>query len=92
MLKFKVNHEQKNALEGLAYWIADSAHMRERYGDNEPELQICADTLENSIFPRLDALQVPFWVQNAVIAYAQDWRRYTDCYFWPEMAKINITL
>ena len=36
---FKATKEQRNALEGLSYRIADSAYMRERFGNDEPELK-----------------------------------------------------
>ena len=38
-LHFNATREQRNALEGLAYRIADTAYMRERYGNSEPELK-----------------------------------------------------
>ena len=34
-LYFNATKEQRNALEGLAYRIADTAYMRERYGNRE---------------------------------------------------------
>lgn len=78
-LYFKVTKEQRNALDGLAYRIADSAYMRERFGNDEPELKQNEKTI-SGLFDLLDRLKVPFWVQNSVICYAEDWRRYKSSY------------
>lgn len=79
MLSFTATREQSKELRGLAYWIADIKHMRERYGEDEPELEVCDKTIR-FIFDQLDKLGVPFWVQNSVVTYAEDWRRYTETY------------
>lgn len=78
-LSFTCTRQQRNALEGLAYHIADSAYIKERYGANEPELKGVHETI-SSLFNELDKLHVPFWVQNSVIAFAENWRRYKDTY------------
>lgn len=78
-LSFTCNRQQRNALEGLAYHIADNAYIKERYGDQEPELKGVHETI-CSLFDELDKLQVPFWVQNSVVAFAENWRRYKDTY------------
>ena len=74
-MSFVMTKKQFAVLEGLAYRIADNAYMRERYGDDEPELENVRKTI-HSLFDELDRLQVPFWVQNTVIVWAEDWRRY----------------
>lgn len=89
MLTFKMTPDQRRALGGLAYWIADAKYIRERYGDNDPELQITDDTIK-SLFHELDALGVPYWVQNTVIGFAEDWRRYHGAYIEPYLAARNI--
>lgn len=79
-LFFKVeNMEQKNALEGLAYWIADIEYIRERAGADDPELDKIRKTIK-LCFSELDRLGVPFWVQNSVIYFAENWRRYKENY------------
>lgn len=46
-LFFKVeNQEQRNAIEGLAYWIADMEYIMERYGADDPELSEVGKTLQ----------------------------------------------
>lgn len=70
-----------NALCGLAYRIADNAYMIERYGRENCSVELAENKKTiGGLFADLDALRVPFWVQNTVICWAEDWRRYkTDC-------------
>lgn len=65
---------QRAELESLAYWIADRAWSRERGKLDEYEDRRTGDTIR-AIFDALDRLGVPYWVQNAVICWAEDWRR-----------------
>lgn len=74
-----ITKEQYKKLEGLAYWIADAHYIRERFGDTEPELKTCHDTI-SCIFDELDAIKTPFLVQNVVIAFSENWRRYKEEY------------
>lgn len=74
MMKYRVTKEQYKKLEGLAYWIAESAYTRER-GDNKN-----ADKTIRSLFNECDNLLIPFIVQNAVIEFARNWRRYKSEY------------
>ena len=80
MLEYTLNRDQYNALAGLAYWIADENYIRERHGAGDPEIAVCRDTITKSIFPDLDRLRVPFWVQNTVICFAENWREYKQRY------------
>lgn len=91
MLQFKANMDQRDELEGLAYWVANENYIRETYGSDEPELDRCRDTITGCIFPALDRLGVPFWVQNSVIAFSEDWRRYKFRYLWESLREKNIT-
>lgn len=79
MLQFNANQKQRKALEGLAYWIADRAYIAERYGNDDPEITTCAETIK-SIFDECDRLAIPYWVQNAVIIFAENWRHYKTEY------------
>lgn len=74
MKTFSATREQHNELEGLAYWIADRAWSRERGKLDEHEDRRTGDTIR-VIFDALDRLGVPYWVQDAVICWAEDWRR-----------------
>nr|DAS64667.1 MAG TPA: hypothetical protein [Caudoviricetes sp.] len=73
MKTFAATREQRDELEGLAYWIADRAWSRER-GDLDKHEDHRTDTTIRAIFDRLDRLAVPYWVQNTVIVWAEDWR------------------
>lgn len=90
MLTFYANRRQFRALEGLAYWIADAEYIKERFGSNDPEIKTCDVTIRKCIFPELDELGVPFWVQNSVIAFASNWRAYHSEYFSVAMAAKGI--
>lgn len=65
---------QRAELEGLAYWIADRAWSREHGLLDEHEDQRTGNTIR-AIFDALDRLGVPYWVQNAVCCWSEDWRR-----------------
>lgn len=90
-LYFKATKEQRNALEGLAYRIADSAYMRERFGNDEPELKKNEKTI-SGLFDLLDRLGVPFWVQNSVICFSENWRKYVRFGIFEPMKEKNIIL
>ncbi len=82
MMNFICTDRQCKELEGLAYWIADTSYIKERYGRSDPELVTCRKTIEECVFPTLDKLQVPLWVQNAVIFWAENWRGYKSNSMW----------
>lgn len=90
-LYFKATKEQRNALEGLAYRIADSAYMRERFGNDEPELKQNEKTI-SGLFDLLDRLGVPFWVQNSLICFSENWRKYIQFGIFEPMKEKNIIL
>ena len=74
-MKFSVNQEQYNTLSGLAYRIADNAYMIERYGAKDTEVERAENHKTiTGLFDKLDALQVPFWVQNCIICHFEQWR------------------
>ena len=89
-MEFTLNRIQFSALEGLAYWVADLHYMRERFGDDEPELKRARATIEKCCFPELDRLQVPFWVQNSVVVWAENWRNTKTEYFTDFLKRKNI--
>lgn len=79
-LHFKVkNVAQRNALEGLAYHVADVNYIIERFGSDNPEYKKAHENVLLT-FENLDHLGVPFWVQNSVMTFAENWRRYKSEY------------
>lgn len=90
-LTFTATIEQRRVLQGLAYWIADINYISERYGHDVPEITECDRTIK-SLFDELDALNVPFWVQNSVICWAENWRNYKNGYLTENMKIKNIYL
>lgn len=88
-LYYQVTQKQYDVLAGLRYWIADIKRMRERYGDNEPELETCDKSIQ-ALFDEADHLQIPFWVQNAAIFSVDNWRNYLNEYTYQALEKKNI--
>lgn len=88
-LQFIANPEQWKAMEALAYWIADVNYISERYGAEDPEHERAHKTVL-MWFEELDILGVPFWVQNTVICWAENWRQYKEQYFVNAMKEKNI--
>lgn len=78
-LSFSATYEQKNALESLQYWIAE-LHYLKKHGGDEFDFQKARKTIELCCFPKCDRLSIPYWVQNAVIAWAEN-GRYEREYF-----------
>lgn len=73
-MEFVCSKKQKSALDGLAYRIADSAYMKERYGTEGAKIELEQNRKTIlSLFSELDKLGVPFWVQNAVICFSENW-------------------
>ena len=89
-MEFTLNRIQFSALEGLSYWGANLHYMRERFGDDEPELSRARATIEKCLFPQLDRLKVPFWVQNSVIVWAENWRNTKRQYLTDFLKSKNI--
>lgn len=76
-MQYRYNREVYNALDGIAYRAADNNYMIERYGADGAAVEIAEnDKTVSGLFDYLDALNVPYWVQNAALAFGRDWRRY----------------
>lgn len=73
MLTYTLNHEQFSELQGLAFHIAVKYKMYEREPDNTADINELHKTILDH-FTYLDRLQVPFWVQNYIICWAEEWR------------------
>lgn len=74
MKTFAATPAQRAELEGLAYWIADRSWSRER-GELDEHEDSRTDSTIRAIFDALDRLAVPYWVQNTVCCWAENWRR-----------------
>ena len=90
MTGIKLNKAQFNALEGLAYWIANLSITLERCPNDSHEIKRCRDTIENSCFPACDDLKIPFFVQNSTVFFADNWRRYKTEYLRDYLESRNI--
>ena len=87
MLSITINREELQALEGLSYWIADCAYIKEKFGNDE--LERVRKTID-LCFSQLDRLSVPFWVQNSVVCWAENWRNTKRQYFSDFLKSKNI--
>lgn len=91
-MTFVMNSKQWEVLEGLAYWVANHAYIVEKYGAYDPELPKIRKTIAESIYPACDRLKIPFWVQNTVSVFAENWRDYAyNVYLRSYLAKKGIT-
>lgn len=90
-MTYTLSQEQYDDLSSLAYWIADEMYLRERYGNDEPEIKKAQDTI-SFLFDVLDKAKVPFWVQNTVIAFSENWRRYKTEYLRDYLETKNVFL
>lgn len=90
MKQYALNKDQFNALEGLCYWIANLSITLERYPDDKHEIKRCRDTIEKSCFPACDALNIPFYIQNSAVFFADDWKRYKTDYLQDYLKTRNI--
>lgn len=71
----RMTREQRQKLHSLAYWIAEAAYTRERHPEDTDTLNRAEKTIK-ALFDELDKLQVPFTIQNQVIEFSRNWRRY----------------
>lgn len=92
MFHFEATKEQTSSLEALAYWVADESYIRERFGTKDPEIEICKRTISECVFPECDRLKIPYWVQNCVICFAENWRAYQSFYLKNAMESKGIVL
>lgn len=90
-LEFRATQEQRGELEGLAYWHANLYYCYERYPDDVHAIEATKKSISLA-FDRLDRLRVPFWVQNAVLAWSEEWRNTKREYLSSAMEKKNIFL
>lgn len=81
----------QNELESLSYWITQNQYA---IIEKDPIEQARCDRTIRLIFDALDSLKVPFYVQNAVIAFASDIkcvnRQYLYQYFEENYQNENI--
>lgn len=89
-LSFVYDNDQLRELEALALWISNRAQLIEEAGPCDPCIPPIEKTLTECVFPALDRLGVPYWVQNSVICFAEDWRRAQREYFTAFLRSKNI--
>lgn len=83
---YQANNRQFGALEGLAHWCAEYYYTLERFGADDAEMPAIRNDM-SFCMDRCDALGVPYWAQNAALAWAENWRATKAEYFDTAMAK-----
>lgn len=78
------------ALEGLAHWCAEYYYTLERFGADDAEMPAIRKDM-SFCMDRCDVLGVPYWAQNAALAWAENWRATKAEYFDTAMARRGIT-
>lgn len=83
---YQANKRQFGALEGLAHWCAEYYYTLERFGADDAEMPAIRKDM-SFCMDRCDALGVPYWAQNAALAWAENWRATKSEYFDAAMAE-----
>lgn len=84
-MEYTITQEQYNTLLGLRHWMALKAKLKERYPD---DYKAEADRIHKTItflFDEADKKAIPFWVQNIVCYYQDDWRHSIDHYLYQDL-------
>lgn len=89
-MEYTINQKQYNILSGLRYWMSVKAKMKERYpADYEKEKENIHLTIV-SLFEDADRNKIPFWVQNIVCYYQDEWRHTLDHYLYQDLEKRGV--
>ena len=89
-MEFSVNQKQYDILSGLRHFMAVKAKMIERYPEDYKNE---ADKIHKSIcllFDEADKNKIPFWVQNIVCYYQDDWRHTKRTYLYQDLEKRGV--
>ena len=89
-MEFFVNQKQYDTLLGLRHFMALKAKLKERYPeDYETEHERIHKTIV-CLFDEADKLKIPFWVQNIVCFYQDDWRHSLVSYLYQDLEKRGV--
>lgn len=88
-MEYRAGREAADEITGLIYWAANLAYTKERCADDVHEIAHCRKSIEFS-FTQLDRLGVPFWVQNAALTWAENWKNWVQRDFWVDMTARHI--
>lgn len=89
-MTYSVTQRQYNILLGLRHWMAVKAKMIERYPEEYNRESENIHKTICSIFDEADHEKIPFWVQNIVCGYQDDWRHSIDTYLYQDLEKRNV--
>ena len=90
MLSFSISQKQYDILLGLRFNMAVKAKLMERYPEEyEQERESIHKTI-CGLFDEADREKIPFWVQNIVCAYQDNWRHTKETYLYQDLEKRNV--
>ena len=90
MTEYNITQKQYDTLLGLRHWLANKAYMIERYpADYEKERERIHKTIV-CCFNEADQLHIPFWVQNIICGYQDNWRHTLDTYLYQDLEKRGV--
>ena len=89
-LTFNINQKQYDILLGLRHWMACKAKYKERWPeDYEKERDKIHKTIV-FLFDDADRLGIPYWVQNIVCGFQDDWRHTLNTYLYQDLEKYGV--
>jgi 20S proteasome alpha/beta subunit len=89
-MTYTINQKQYDVLLGLRHWMAIKAKMIERYPE---EYKRESDGIHKTIcglFEEADQNKIPFWVQNIVCGYQDNWRHAAETYLYQDLERRNV--
>ena len=89
-MNYAIDQKQYDILLGLRHFMANKAYMIERYpADYELEKENIHKTIV-SLFDEADQHNIPFWVQNIICGYQDDWRHTCNTYLYQDLEKRGV--
>lgn len=91
MTNYVLTREQYKVLSGLAYWRAELAAAVEYDPTDTEDIKHCKESV-SELITECDALEIPFFVQNIILCWAENWRAYYNQYDTDILRKHGITV
>jgi hypothetical protein len=89
-MTFSVSQKQYDILLGLRHWMAVKAKMIERYPEEYNRESESIHKTICGLFDEADHEKIPFWVQNIVCGFQDDWRHSINTYLFQDLEKRNV--
>ncbi len=89
-LTFNINQKQYDILLGLRSHMAYNAKCRERWPEDYEVERENIDKTICGLFSDADRNGIPFWVQNIVCGFQDDWRHALTTYLYQDLEKYGV--